>query len=578
MTDKICKISLFSFILACVSVAPGDAAVKSNNAGRSHAAAYQQVTAFSAQQEYLNANYVEQTLPITVEDATLANAIANNSDGAPSVSDLESCALIYPNGSFRWGTPEYGMQKNPQCIAVVELRDATSNAVLATTTVAAGQSIKCNIDSFPPSSYNMSALSQIELPADEAPTMEDVIAVMNEEQKQNAGLKIAAGAIIAGVAGNLLSPKSAGEKEGKLPIGTGSSQLIGTAIGAAAGAGIMAASTYSGKVAGDTIKSTSVNAASGMIIGNMMAGAGGGDDVLATTKCTLENSKTEYDCIAGKYETYGEQFPKTKQNENGETVRDTATVYLIKQDGTDLHECKIQGDTAKCQRKSIKNLGQISVQTNNNSSRELIEVKSGNTTNIDGWIKQANSSSSDGAQDDDSGNTTNTITFRKDAAGTLRNDAYLVLESASEVTKTENAYAIFMGGLPKKLMGYKPSDWNKMSSGATLYYRYSGGSVGAKIEQPELANFKPSSRSAEDGDLIDLSNGARTKGTLVGTAAGGALGGFAGYQGAKDEISQRWVSSLREYEDSLSSVVCFTGARYLSKYNDYADIPKLEKK
>ena len=127
-----------------------------------------------------------------------------------------------------------------------------------------------------------------------------------------------------------------------------------------------------------------------------------------------------------------------------------------------------------------------------------------------------------------------------------------------------------------KFKTYKPDNWKDISSGTTLYYRYSGGSVGEQIANPEMANFKPSSRSAEDGDLIDLSNKARTKGTLVGTAAGGALGGFAGYQGAKDEISERWLSSLREYEDSLSKFVCFTGARYLSKYNDYADIPKLE--
>ena len=74
-----------------------------------------------------------------------------------------------------------------------------------------------------------------------------------------------------------------------------------------------------------------------------------------------------------------------------------------------------------------------------------------------------------------------------------------------------------------------------------------------------------------------MSNQARAKGTLVGTAAGGAIGGFAGYQGAQSEITNRWTAAVREYEDSLSNFVCMTGARYLSKYNDYVQIPEMKK-
>ena len=55
------------------------------------------------------------------------------------------------------------------------------------------------------------------------------------------------------------------------------------------------------------------------------------------------------------------------------------------------------------------------------------------------------------------------------------------------------------------------------------------------------------------------------------------MGGFAGYQGAQSEITDRWTSAVREYEDSLSNFVCMTGGRYLSKYNDYVEIPQWTK-
>ena len=113
-------------------------------------------------------------------------------------------------------------------------------------------------------------------------------------------MKIAAGAIIAGVAGNLLAKQDTSKTgDSKIPLGTGKTQLLDTAVGAATGAGIMAVSSYTGKVAGDTIKSTAVNAASGMLIGNMMAGANGGDSVITTTKCSVNG--IEHDCVVGNY-------------------------------------------------------------------------------------------------------------------------------------------------------------------------------------------------------------------------------------------------------------------------------------
>lgn len=562
MRERICKISLFSAILACVSAVPGVAAVKTNNSNRSYAAGYQQVNALRAQQEYMNTTTAAAaTLPVMVDDERLANSIVNNETGAPSVSELTACSMIYPNGNFKWGVPEYGIQRIPQCIAVVELRDANSNAVLATTTVAAGQAIKCNIDSFPGNSYNMTALSKIELPADNAPTMEDVIAVMNEEQKQNAGLKIAAGAIIAGVAGNLLAPKDAGTSgNGKIPIGTGKEQLKDTAIGAVTGAGIMAASSYSGKVAGDTIKSTAVNAASGMIVGNMMAGASGSGDIIATTKCSIENdTQNEYDCVVGNYEEYQDDL----KSENGK-------FYIIKQDGSGLKVCEKQTDTTleNCDddnNPEHKSISSILVKTKTGKSLPFERAKK--CDEADNVVYWGNETTENGKKKYGS------------LAGCNSDATYFEIESAKVVGSTKRAYAIFKTMKLNKALGYTKDDWDKtLASKGEIHDRYASGKAGGLIESADgkEGNFVPAYRDASDGGLVDLSNQARAKGTIVGTAAGGALGGLAGYQGAKDEVSQRWVSAQREYEDSLSNYVCTTGSRFLSKYNDYADIPALK--
>ena len=528
---------------------PVDAAVKTKNSNRSYAGAYQQLNAMYGQQGYATETTTAAVanLPVMVTDEKLANSIVNNEVGAPSVSDLEACSMIYANGNFKWGTPKYGINRDPQCIAVVELRDANTNAVLASTTVGAGQSIKCNIDSFPGGSYNMSALSRVELPADTAPTMEDVVAVMNEEQKQNAGLKIAAGAIIAGVAGNLLAPKDTSkDTNGKIPLGTGKTQLIDTAVGAAAGAGIMAASSYSGKVAGDTIKSTAVNAASGMLIGNMMAGANGGDSVITTTKCSVNG--IEHDCVVGNY----------AKNDGSYDGFNKEKIYLKEVKGNNMFECDVEGNSAtKCEIFSPgTNLGNYVIEREGGP----IPLKTAKTddTNIIYWDKK-----------DDKQNE-----FIKTSQYNSEKSFYHIV-SADKLGDKKHAYAVFDEPL-KKAFGYKT--WEELSSKKTkIYYRYGGGGVGDLIEDENaVANFEPSSRDADDGALIDLSNQARAKGTIVGTAAGGALGGFAGYQGAQTEVSERWVSALREYEDSLSNFVCFTGGRFLSKYNDYADIPALK--
>lgn len=567
MRERIYKTSLFALVLACATAMPVDAAVKTKNSNRSYASGYQQVNAMRYQQEYMNtASYATTAsatanLPVAVDDQNLANAILNN-ESTVNVSELEACSMIYPNGVFKWAIPESGVRKNPtsQCVAVVNLIDANTNAVLATTTLAAGDTMKCNVDSFPVSGMIADLrFGKIEVPADAMPTEEDVIAVMNEEQKQNAGLKIAAGAIIAGVAGNLLAPKEAGAKQGKIPLGTGATQLRDTAIGAAAGAGIMAASTYSGKLAGDTIKSTAVNAASGMLIGNMLGGANGGDSIVATTKCTIGNSKAEYDCIIGNIEQISEGTWTTEDK-----------VYLTSGENAPILECEEKdGNLTKCEPASKLRLLDIKVEAEGNNGPFLLkDVLKNESDKLRRTVRYTEKT-----------NTDNSKEFEKCENGCGDNKPYFKIVSGTKTTgKKTRAYAVFVNGaLPKKAFGLQNDDIDFTK--ANFYYRNSDGTVGEKIADGNDSKnrFTASSRDAEDGGLIDLSNQSRAKATIVGTAAGGALGGFAGYQGAKDEITERLLAAQREYEDSLTNFVCMTGARYLAPYNGYAEIPDFKK-
>jgi hypothetical protein len=472
------------------------------------------------------------------------------------------------------------MNQIQQCVSVVKLIDANTNAVLAVTTVAAGDTMRCNVDMFPQSGLQP-AIEKVEVPNDVPPTMADVERVMNEEQKQNAGIKIAAAAIISGVAGNMLAPKNAGDT--KL-MGTSKTQLMDTAIGMTAGAGIMAASTYSGKVAGDTIKSTAVNATAGMLVGNMAAGMAGGGSVLNIKKCTLndkDGSNIEKDCIVGNLVTKGEQIVYSE--EAGKEV------YLI----------NMSGNTLKCNRNTDTKTEEIFIDCKTTSTPLNIQIQS-NTGAIEYSKIKEYIHDLQMYEQVTEGNNSKLRVARGQSGG------YYIIQQADKIASFVPAYAVYETSVKKPAFGYTLDDFPKTEElqKYTVYVRNSDGSVGrllykkdgsatattdnqnetetATTEKAEKTDadkyeFQPVAKDASDGGLIDINNEARAKATLIGTATGGALGGFAGYQGAKTELEQRWVEAVRTYNDSLSNFVCMTGGRFLAKYNDYVEIPDLKK-
>ena len=100
------------------------------------------------------------------------------------------------------------------------------DVVLARANVAAGSGVKCNISDFPEADYTVDAQNVL-FPADAEPTTEDVIKVLNEEQKQHAALKIAAGALVGGIGGNIAGKNDVGKDS---LMGTDKGKMKGTLI------------------------------------------------------------------------------------------------------------------------------------------------------------------------------------------------------------------------------------------------------------------------------------------------------------------------------------------------------------
>lgn len=530
----------------CVVSNAAYSAVRVGNLSRSYAESYEQVAQQRAYAEAQANDAARATvsLPLTVADSSLAqNVIANND--TQTIQQMDACSMIYPNGEFAWASPTAGLSAGgpATCVAVVEMRTRDtktgSDVVLARANIAAGDAIKCNISDFPAGSYTSFA-SQITFPADKAPTVEDVVEVMNAEQRQNAGLKIAAAAVVGALAGNIAGKNEIGEES---LMGTGKQKMKTTVIGGVGGASLMAASAYSGKVAGDVILSTGVNAVAGGVIGNMM---GAGDAVLRIENCKLNNVDTK--CLWGII---------VQEKEYNATDNPTFVNYKT-------------GSTLKCKKGDDNKY-------KNCMSQQLVNVKISNDEKAKTISELIADKKWQGPESGIAQYNLENYTMTESDGG-----EYVMVVSASLPGDKIPAAII---NVNDKFFGIKSSEWYTMKgklNANQLYKRDAKGNLSAldkgdneETSKYTLDNFYPMTVDAEDGALIDFSNRARMKSTMIGAGAGGALGGYVAYQGAQDEIQQRWVTASQEYKDSLQKVYCFTGQRYLSQYNDMITIPNI---
>ena len=564
------RLSFFSvFVALGLSPLVGDAAIRVGNAARNNAQGYQQVNTQRYQSEYNTQQQAQAQaqqptdLPINVTNQQLAQQIqSGDTNAGVTVEDLERCSMIYPNGQFEWARPTIGMQAGgaPTCTAVVELRalvpsNGQEYTLLARANLAAGDSFDCNVSNFPQGALFEEA-GTVEFPADAEPTVEDVVAVMNEEQKQNAAIKIISGAVLGGLGGNVAGKNEVG-KDGIL--GGGKDKITSTVIGAMGGAGLMAASSYSGKVAGDMILSTGVNAAAGAVIGNMVTD---GDSVLRIEKC--EVNEVEQTCLWG----YLEKTDSTFEGKSYEIfVNANQPRYLVcNDDGAGCTQKTVSGgyvygyqDVESDQKDSTGNKLKMTI------SEVIAKNKEGNWSEAEKYCYKENRMKS-------------VNDFSECSGDENKEYQYLLVKDATVI---ESRIPAMIVGVEDSAFGYKKKDWGKLKAklqGKQIVKRGANGKAeefaeADKVGAPVLDNFDPMYVGTESGGIIDLDNKARLKGTLTGAGIGGAAGAFTAYQGAQTEIDARWVAAVREYKDSLQKFYCGTGKRFLSFYNDVTVIP-----
>ncbi len=566
---------LLSMLYALCS-ASADAAIRVGNASRNYAAGYQQVNvqreqiaaaaaAAAAPVATTQSADTETNLPVRVANRELAQKLSRGeTDSRVSIATLDSCAMVYPNGEFAWDSPTIGNGAGgaSTCVAVVELRGYQmgldgSDVVLARANLAAGDAVKCNISDFPEFSYTADA-AQITFPADHEPTRADVVQVLNAEQKQNAGLRIAAGTVIGGLAGNAAGKNEIGSDS---ILGGGKHKTTGTIVGALSGAALMAGNAYSGKLAGDMILSTGINAAAGSMIGNIAAS---GESVLRIEDCkipdvpasTKKTTTASSDANASKKVTE----PQSKNSKClwGVIRKGTALsgkkAYYNTGDETTL---VCESDNTGCKQETLLNI-ELAAYPNKDidaAAKEGFEKITADSTK-QFFLTEKNE--------------------MKNGINPDNGAIYAQISNATVATGTQMPAMI--ADVNDKAFGYKRSDWAKLKtdlSGHTILGRTSSGAGYALDGEYSINDFYPMMVDASDGGIIDFGNKARLKGTLIGAGAGGALGAYAGYQGAQSDIENRWVTAVREYKDSLQKIYCATGKRFLGYYNDQIVIPTM---
>lgn len=559
-------ISKFAILTVMFAYASHDACagVRIGNKSRTYADAYNQVndmanprvgmvtTAQSASDVEsglaTSSSDAQSSLPIRVANAGLAQKIANGDASAGvTINDLERCSMVYPGGEFAWDKPTAGLGRGTgaKCVAVVEMRAANaaadgSDLVLARANVASGDSVRCNISEFPEMDYTSAAYDFV-FPADNAPTMDDVKKVLDAEQKQNAGFKIAASAVVGALGGNMVGKNDVGKEN---LLGTDKGKIQGSVIGALAGAAIGAGNTYAGKVGGDVIMSTGVNAAAGGIMGNVLAT---GDSVLRIEDCDVDGRHTS--CLWGYVMDAG-------------ALNNTQVYYFNITDQETAYGCYDES-TLNPNQDICHTADLVNIRLEKYPDKDIHEASATNWNLITDADKYYLCKTADGRTN---------IKKESQCNGQVdRSNVYVKINTAGTKGKM---YPAMIPDIKDSAFGLKSSDWSRIrrNDNLTPVGRGANGKQVNSNASYTIKNFYPIYRSADDGGIVDFGNKARLKATVTGAGVGGALGAFSGYQGAQNDISERWLSATREYEDSLTKVYCITGTRYLTRYNDVVTI------
>ena len=498
--------------------------------------------------------------------------VVTDNNGTQTVIDdahMNACNSIYHDGKFDWAVPTAGYKAGgpATCVAVVDLVSAKGSTmggypVLARAYVAAGDNIKCNVDYF---TDLTSTGMNFEYPADNAPTVEEVQSVMAQENRQHLGFKILGAALVGGIGGNLLAD---GGSDGDKLVGFSGDKLKGTLIGAAGSAAVMtASSTAKNYKTGSMILSTSVNSVAGAMAGNLNAS---GDDVLNIRDCPFESTSGDkvHKCLYGTLSVSDSSTIGVSSSDN--------TIYLYDVNDGSAKSCEKVAEKndeyTKCRSVSLK---EIKFDCSDDYCQDISDTKKSAE-------KVAKNPSVAKYSYEKEGNS-----IKKETNNDCNNKTpcFIKIKEAKLSGKTAAAVIELPDTFQDKVFGYKMSDWRKTLKGELGQSQIlalngkklckTGETKDGCDNMASIEDFTPARVSVDDSETIDFANKSRAKSTLVGAGAGAGLGALAGAAGAESEINERWVASMREYEDSLRNVVCMTGNRPLAYYNDIAIIPEM---
>ena len=526
------------------------------------------------EQAQINASRAAEMMPMEPQPARV---FTNDNGETISVSneDMDACNEIYPNGQFDWLKPTTGSRRGgpATCVAFIELRAYKNSAgteytTLATAYLAAGDSMRCNIDDF----HDVTLQGRdYTYPADAEPTIQDVEKVMAEENKSNAGFKILAATLVGGIGGNLVGKGEAGSES---PFGVTKDKLKTTAMGAAAGAALMTASTQVNDYkAGSIILSTGVNAAAGAAAGNLMAS---GEDVLKIDNCKLYRIGKDGNTTDEQYDAYCLRGTMDlDEAKDAEEIKGDGLFFNL--DNRYGYQCtEISDDPGHyngCSYIALKDVKFVGV-NNSDKCPETGAV----TQDCITFLK-------DNVKDKDKRYKYNDPEKQDKLKGDA-NGEYIKIASAKKARARVGAMIEVSEVDAKKFFGYKYSQWSELKKTLApkikkkeIYIRDMQGKpiVAESGVEISIDSFYPAAQSADDGTMLDFNNKARTKSTLIGTGGGAALGALSGASGADAAIQERWTAAVREYKDSLSHVSCSTGNRYLAPYNTVIVLPEMKK-
>ncbi|MCL2017326.1 MAG: hypothetical protein FWG80_00940 [Alphaproteobacteria bacterium] len=556
-----------------------------------YAEGYNQITQMQAEAAYYaSPEGIEAeiaALPVRVVDPDVARAIVMGyrTPGAVApgnmpvaIEALQRCAAINPQGKFAWTAPNAGLRigdNTPRCVAEVGmwLQHGNNDILLAHAFVAAGDSVDCNISHFPESGYTIDA-GKVTFPADKAPTKEDVKKIMDQEQKQNAGLKTAAAALVGGAGMFFLNRSNPG---------TETKDNLGAAVKGAIGAGgVTYASTQMGHVGGNTLMGAGVNAVGGAFMGNM---SGIGKSKLMIRDCETEatddaeavGAKSNQQCLWGTILSAGEKISKKCDQSD-------CLAYLTLSRDTIVTCTRQEFSHSNCPDKYICTAIRATGWKIKNPDKDLSTGGCGTKEDWTDWESLASAFTKPENRNKGCKFWDENKHIKLDRDGCKGEgdgyETYIPIDDGFFVTREEPAVLILPDDATKGLKAPDASTWSEKKSGwlkGTIAYRR-----GTKIRSLFVASdgvnnssFSPLYDSADDGRLVDFQNQARTTATVTGGVAGGALGGLSAYHGAQDEIDVRYAAAEREYKDSLQKIYCKTGNRFLSGYNDIVVIPAI---